>query len=83
MEHGVLSRNWSSLGEVRQALSPAGLGAPLAYTMWRLAAVAQVVENTVPEQAVNTHGVYGTLRVGVFRRPGMPPSDLSFIFHSP
>lgn len=54
MEHGVLSRSWSSLGEVRQALSPAGLGAPLAHTMWRLAAVAQIVENTAPEQAVST-----------------------------
>lgn len=54
MEHGVLSRSWSSLGEVRQALSPAGLGAPRAHTMWRLAAVVQIVENTAPEQAVST-----------------------------
>lgn len=54
MEHGALSRSWSSLGEVRQTLSPAELGAPLARTVWRLAAVAQAVEDTVPEQAVST-----------------------------
>lgn len=55
MEHGILSRSGSSLGEVRLgALSPAGLGAPLAHTIWRLPAIAQVVEDTVPEQAVST-----------------------------
>ena len=54
MEHGVLSGSSSSLGEVRQAPSPAELGVPLAHTMWRLAAVAKTVEDTVPEQAVST-----------------------------
>lgn len=67
-----------------QALSPEELGAPLAHTIWRLAVtVFSLWRIRAPEQGVSIPWVYGTLRVKVFRKPGVPASDLDLIFHSP